>query len=73
MKDRTRRMRLTAGGVVQAFPAWEAPYITIRNWTGKEFHEAILHIETPWQLKYLRRELDKIEAGWRERIEGCKP
>jgi hypothetical protein len=71
-KEKTRRIRLSADGVITATPGWADAKVTIRNWTGSEFHEAIIAIEAPWQLSYLRRELDKIEAGWRERIERCK-
>lgn len=70
-KTRTRKMRVSLNCVI-ATPSWTQPTIMVRQWTGSEFHEATLVVEDPWQLSYLRRELDKIEAGWRARIERCK-
>jgi hypothetical protein len=70
-KSKTRRMKMGLGHVM-AKPSWGDSTVTFRTWTGSEFHEAIITIDAPWELAYLRRELDKIEAGWRERLERCK-
>lgn len=68
---RTRKMKMPVAHVT-AKPGWSDAAVTFAFWNGKERHEAIISIESPWQLQYLRRELDKIETGWRERIERCK-
>lgn len=67
-KPKTRRMRVKADGLVQASPSWADSTITVRNWDGDEWKEAIITISAPWQMKYIRRELNKIEQRWNEML-----
>ena len=67
MLMRTRRMKIDIG-FIETVPHWANSKLTFRNWRGKDRIEAVITIQSPQDLAYLRRELDKITAHWKEKL-----
>jgi hypothetical protein len=62
---RTRSLRVVIGGVTVT-PRWDESTITIQDWV--EHKEVVLVIRDPGALRYLRKKLDEIEAGWKAQL-----
>jgi len=63
---RIRRTRIT-GEIIESTPRWANPSVTFTDWHKNDKVEVILTLSDPWAVAYLRRELDKITAYWKEK------
>lgn len=64
----TRRLKVEMG-CVQASCGWSDSTLTFREWRPDGVvREAVVGIESPADLRWLRHELEKIEANWRKMI-----
>lgn len=62
---RTRRLRAAIGGIRVA-AHWDISTITVDDWA--EHKEVVIVIRDPGALRYLRKKLDEIEAGWKAQL-----
>ena len=65
-RSRVRRTRITVG-FVEVSPGWANSVVKLKDYSGNEVVEVVVTIKDPWALSYLRRELDKIAAYWKEK------
>lgn len=68
-KERTRRVRISFGWC-EAAPRWSKSTLTFGVWKDNTKHEAVISIEDPTDLRYIRSQLDEIERYWQKQISG---
>jgi hypothetical protein len=71
-QKKVRRMHLELNWA-EVKCSWGGSKLIVRGGDYEHPTEVVLAIKQPYELAYLREQLDKIEAGWAKDLERAKP
>lgn len=67
-KRKIRRVKLDWGWV-EAKPGWSNTVLKFGEYRNNVLHEVVIPIKNPWEVRYIRGQLAKIEQAWKDEIE----